>query len=491
MRLIFLLSLALLISGCQGAIEKHGWDDVKTTQPFPSDLNINSYKVVNMAAPTSDRDATTKAYVDEHGVPDYDDDSTHFLDGTGNWSQPVYNVTGGPWALSDNLTSEYYIQSLGPQDTADIFLYTVPWIGSQVTIAQRGDGWPLSVGTNNTTVINAAIDTSGIVNIVLKSDLAIGSTISMDQQIKTLDLNQHTITAAGCSAINVSANYCTVRNGRIVGDRTGGTKALIVYHAWGGEYDHLLIYNFDYGVYANGNGAIHWFEHILCSGIITASYYFAGAGNDAYVIDCANTESSEYAAVTYGIAIYDYDAVQIHGGDYLNCSTALYIAPAAGTNFGHHMISDTYLDSSGFACRIRGPGTMNSAYFNNAYFSASEYGFVIDDTNTVTKVMLDGCHVSNIVNHGIYVNNVNASIDIVGGDIGTCDTGNSGKDDINIAAATRVLIRDMTFSATSGDHHVFVSNGIPGLCFGCYFETLAANSFGDGIDATHKFGPGA
>ena len=69
--------------------------------------------------------------------------------------------TGG--TFTGNTSQGGYTQTsqLAPTTFTKVFEYTVPWFGSKYAVALRSDGLPISVSTNNSTVLQAAIEQGG------------------------------------------------------------------------------------------------------------------------------------------------------------------------------------------------------------------------------------------------------------------------------------------------------------------------------------------
>ena len=99
----------------------------------------------------------------------------------------------GATTFDDNITSDHIITSMGPRKIINVYQYDVPWVGN-VTVAQRSNYWPVSISTNNSVVVQAAIDAlhdeyGGV--MVLHDLLELPATVDLYYDVTIKGISKH------------------------------------------------------------------------------------------------------------------------------------------------------------------------------------------------------------------------------------------------------------------------------------------------------------
>jgi len=194
MKLLPLLAITLLIVGVAFAAEPK--INPGTQINWNKNISAHMHGLIN----GSGQDAATysqlvaanssmKSYVDiaNSSMKDYVDalpTGASKVNISGDTMDGVLNVVNGTGQAAasyaqlqqpgSNISYGGYVQSgrIAPTRKAEVFLYTLPWVGLQMAVAMRTDGWPISISATNSTAIQAAITSihnSGGGQVVLAS----------------------------------------------------------------------------------------------------------------------------------------------------------------------------------------------------------------------------------------------------------------------------------------------------------------------------------
>ena len=251
----------------------------------------------------------------------------NLTNGTAAQDAMTYSQLKQPGA---NISYGGYVQreQLAPQSVVNVFRYTVPWVGASVAVAIREDGLPISISTNNTTVINAAIDSLSNGGKVSLYDSLYVNRIDMDKPCVTLEgIGNPTLTAKtdiASTVIHVTASNCTMSGIVINGNRAnmGGKAISGIWSVASYEtFRDLYIQNCSAQAFVMQSVTSNY---ISCDHIVLNNNYFG-----IYLYDDVAYVSLHRIIASSG----DYDAISVlHGshGVYISDSSLINIYSGTG-----------------------------------------------------------------------------------------------------------------------------------------------------------------